>query len=150
MKNDSIIIIDLSGDHTLIIDGIRVRGFAEEDFIKIKQHGACTAVREIIDGQLTKNKYVPKVNIVTVGLQPKSSAIETILYLQSRLARTLPAHFYLFDVKLFFGEDEMVALKQCYFGNESQVLSKGLSAQFTIKCLELSFDRILTRDFRHV
>lgn len=128
--------------HTLIIDGIPISGFAEGDFLQVKEDGNM-AVRNLgADGPSMSLSTEQGGNFV-LSLTPTSPALG-IVYGMRKQQNENPR---LFNTVLLSGVDEMINFKGCAFGDQPQFTTGGPTMQprqFSFECLEIEMDQSLT------
>lgn len=128
--------------HTLVVDGVPMTGFAEGDFLTVKEDGNA-AVRNVgADGPAMSLSTKQGGNF-TLSLQPTSPALG-LVYGMREQQNALPR---LFNVVLLSGVDEMINFKGCAFADQPQFTTGGPSMQprqFSFECLIIEMDPSVT------
>lgn len=128
--------------HTLVIDGIPISGFAEGDFIQIKEDGNAAVRSHGADGP-TMSYSTSQGGNATFSLQPTSPAIG-ILY---GLREQQKENQRFFTIMILSGVDELINLTGCAFGDQPQFATGGPTIQgrqFSIECLSITMDQSIT------
>lgn len=124
--------------HTLVIDGVPISGFAEGDFITVKQDGNAASRSMGADGP-SMNLSTEQGGNLTISLQPTSPEIGTLYALREQQARD-PR---MFSIILLSGVDEIVNAGGCAFGDQPQFSTGGPTMQprqFNIESLQIKMD----------
>ena len=124
--------------NTIVINGVPISGFAEGDWMEIKQDGNAA--------ERTKGGDGPAISIstaqggqITVSLVPTSPAIG-LLY---SLRNTQISNPSLFAISLFTGVDEIISAFGCAFGDLPQFTTGGekmAPRKFVFECQKISMD----------
>jgi hypothetical protein len=133
--------IYVQANHTFIIDGVPVNGFAEGDYIGIKVDGNAAARTQGGDGA-SMNISVPQGGVITVNLLP-TSPILGVLYALYQAQKRNPR---MFSIVIFTGTLEVIRAAGCAFGDMPNFQTGGPTQQprpFSLECLELTLDESL-------
>lgn len=128
--------------HTLVFDGFPITGFAEGDFINVKEDGNA-AVRNLGADGPSMSFATKQGGNFTLSLQPTSPALGIIYGMRKQQ----PENPRLFNVVLLSGVDELINFKGCAFGDQPQFSTGGPTMQprqFSIECLEIEMDQSIT------
>lgn len=124
--------------HTLIIDGIPIDGFADGDYIQIKEDGNA-ATRSFGGDGPSMSIATDQGGNLTLGLYPNSPVIGA-LYTMRKQQKENPR---LFNIILLSGVDELINFNGCAFGDQPQLGSGGPTMQprqFSFECLKIVMD----------
>ena len=124
--------------HTLIVDGVAIQGFAEGDFLSVKQDGNAAARTQGADGPSMNISSAQGGNI-TIELQPTSPALGQLYALREQQLRE-PR---MFSIVLVSGVDETINAAGCAFGEQPQFATGGPTMQgrqFSIEALQIKMD----------
>lgn len=124
--------------HVVIIAGIQVTGFAEGDFMTIKQEGNAASRTKGADGP-SMNLSTDQGGIITISLKPTSPALGTVLTLRD----AQKANPTLFTIALVTGVEEVISASGCAFGELDEFASGGESMQsrkFNFECSKMTLD----------
>ena len=124
--------------HTLIVDGVAIQGFAEGDFLSVKQDGNAAARTQGADGPSMNISSAQGGNI-TIELQPTSPALGQLYALREQQLRE-PR---MFSIVLVSGVDETINAAGCAFGEQPQFSTGGPTMQgrqFSIEALQIKMD----------
>lgn len=124
--------------HTFILAGIPLSGFAEGDYIEIKQDGNAAERSKGGDGP-SMNYSVPQGGRISVSLMPTSPALGTV-YAVRNLQAVTPS---LFSCSLMTGTEEVITASGCAFADLAQFSTGGEKQQarkFDLECLQITLD----------
>src|SRR5690242_10865181 len=101
--------------HLLVVDGVRVTGFKEGDFIQVKMDGNSASRTHGGDGP-SMNISTAQGGQITFGINPTSPAIGTLYQLRDQ-QRSNPR---LFSTQLITGVEEVIQASGCAWGELPQ------------------------------
>lgn len=128
--------------HTLVVDGIPLSGFAEGDFIQIKEDGNA-AVRSLGADGPSMSFSTKQGGNATFSLQSTSPALGIIYGLRKQQEDNQR----FFAVIILSGVDELINLGGCAFGDHPQFSTGGPTMQprqFSLECLSITMDQSIT------
>ena len=126
------------GRHSLLIDGIPVGGYADGDWLSVKENGNAGEITEGGDGP-SMNLSVSQGGLITIGLFPTSKALGSIYGIRDKQRKT-PR---MFSILLYSGVDELIQASGCAFADLPQWASGGpkqTGRQFAFACLSIKQD----------
>jgi len=126
------------GRHVLIVDGAPLSGFADGDFIQVKEDGNAAQRTMGGDGP-AMNISVAQGGQITIGLMPTSPVIG-VMYALREAQRATPR---LFSIILMTGTEEVVNAAGCGFADLPQWQTGGdkqQARQFAFECLQIRQD----------
>lgn len=130
--------IYMQGRHILIVDGIPLSGFAEGDYIQVKQDGNAAARTQGGDGP-QMNISVAQGGQITISLTPVSPQLG-VMYELRDAQKTNPK---LVSIVLMSGVEEVINASGCAFGDQPQFQTGGPTMQprqFVMECLDIQMD----------
>lgn len=128
-------------EHTIVLDGVPLSGFANGDYITVKADGNSAVRTQGGDGP-AMSISVSQGGIITVSLLPTSPALG-ILYALRQAQKNTPR---LFSLVMFTGTRELINCAGCAFGDLPQFNSGGpeqTGRVFSMEALQLVFDQSL-------
>ncbi len=124
--------------HTLVVDGVQMSGFAEGDFVTIKEDGNAAVRNAGADGPSMSLSTKQGGNF-TLSLTPVSPALGK-LYSMREQQNATPR---LFNIAVLSGVDELISCKGCAFADHPQFTTGGPTMQprqFSFECLQIEMD----------
>lgn len=128
--------------HTLIIDGVQISGFAEGDFLTVKEDGNAAVRNAGADGPSMSISTKQGGNF-TLSLTPVSPALGSVYSMREK-QNAIPR---LFNVRLLSGVDELINFEGCAFADHPQFTTGGPTMQprqFSFECLGITMDHSAT------
>lgn len=125
-------------DHSMVIDGVQITGFAEGDWLEIECEGNCVVRTEAADGA-DMNMIKGQGGRLTFGLLPTSKALGKVNFIRADVI----ANPRLFNVALLTGVREIIYASGCGFGKLPAFQTGGEVQQprfYVIECIELDLD----------
>lgn len=127
--------------HIVVIDGVPMSGFAEGDFLQIKQDGNAAVRTQGADGP-AMNTSTKQGGQLTIAILPTSPVLSTMYAVKDSQSRN-PR---LFSVQVVSGVQEVMSFSGCAFGDTPQFQTGGPTMQprqFVIEYLEDTMDTSL-------
>ena len=124
--------------HIIIVDGVPLSGFANGDYVQVKQDGNAAKRTEGGDGP-TMNLSVEQGGMITIGLNPTSPIIGA-LYEIRNAQKAAPR---MFSIILTTGVDELINCSGCAFADLPEFQTGGPEMQprsFPFECLKIDMD----------
>lgn len=124
--------------HTIVLDGIPLSGFAEGDYLQVKQDGNAAARSMGGDGP-SMNLSTIQGGQITISLMPTSPALGSLYALKDAQVNN-PR---LFTLAVLTGTEEVITAAGCAFGDTPQFQTGGPTQQprqFVLECLQIKMD----------
>ena len=134
--------IYMQGRHILLVDGIPLSGFADGDYVQIKQDGNAASRTQGGDGP-QMSISVAQGGQFTISLLPTSP----VLGLMYELRNAQKLNPRLISIVLMSGVEEMITASGCAFGDQPQFATGGPTMQprqFALECLAINMDLTAT------
>lgn len=130
--------IYIQAEHSILLDGVPVIGFADGDYMSFKADGNAATRTQGGDGP-SMNISTAQGGVITLGLLPTSPILGKFYELREA-QKSLPR---LFSFQALTGTREIIQAEGCGFGDLSQFQSGGPEMrprEFTLEALRIIFD----------